>query len=161
MELLVLGTLDWRMRSVTPFSFLSFFISFFSPARPPLLQALKAHATQILLKAKNGNQIILPHKSNPKRSTFSYIYQFYVKKFVQLLELKKNHSEIKMLEFKPSVVAASSLLSAAYEIFPIQFPAFRAAVSSCNFVNEVLHLCFLCFSSIYRCYNSFPIKCIC
>lgn len=43
-----------------------------------------------------------------------------------------------MLEFKPSVVAASSLLSAAYEIFPIQFPAFRAAVSSCNFVNEVL-----------------------
>ncbi|CAD5167409.1 unnamed protein product [Musa acuminata subsp. malaccensis] len=97
MELLVLGTLDWRMRSVTPFSFLSFFISFFSPARPPLLQALKAHATQILLKAKN---------------------------------------EIKMLEFKPSVVAASSLLSAAYEIFPIQFPAFRAAVSSCNFVNE-------------------------
>ncbi|KAJ8459088.1 hypothetical protein OPV22_032014 [Ensete ventricosum] len=97
MELLVLGTLDWRMRSVTPFSFLRFFISFFSPAQPPLLQALKAHATQILLKAQN---------------------------------------EIKMLEFKPSVVAASSLLSAAYEIFPIQFPAFRAAVSSCNFVDE-------------------------
>ncbi|WOL15086.1 hypothetical protein Cni_G23867 [Canna indica] len=97
MELLVLGVLDWRMRTITPFSFLRFFISFFSPAQPPLLQALKSHATQILLKAPN---------------------------------------DIKMLEFKPSVLAAAALLSAAYELFPVQFPAFRAAVSSCEFVDK-------------------------
>ncbi|CAL9095939.1 unnamed protein product [Musa acuminata var. zebrina] len=97
MELLVLGALDWRMRSVTPFSFLRFFISFFSPAQPPLLRALRARATQILLKAQK---------------------------------------EIKMMEFQPSVVAASALLSAAYELFPIQYPAFRAAVSSCELVNN-------------------------
>lgn len=43
-----------------------------------------------------------------------------------------------MMEFQPSVVAASALLSAAYELFPIQYPAFRAAVSSCELVNNVL-----------------------
>ncbi|URE37431.1 Cyclin, N-terminal domain [Musa troglodytarum] len=101
MELLVLEALDWRMRSITPFSFLRFFTSFFSPAQPPLLQALQAQATQILLKTQNGN-----------------------------------HAEMKVLEFKPSVVAASALLSAAYEFFPVQFPAFRSAVASCEFVNE-------------------------
>lgn len=57
MELLVLEALDWRMRSITPFSFLRFFTSFFSPAQPPLLQALQAHATEILLKTQNGNPI--------------------------------------------------------------------------------------------------------
>ncbi|KAJ8460213.1 hypothetical protein OPV22_033139 [Ensete ventricosum] len=97
MEVLVLEALDWRMRSIIPFSFLRFFISFFSPAQPPLLQALQAHATQILLKTQN---------------------------------------EMKVLEFKPSVVAASALLSAAYEFFPVQFPDFRSAVASCEFVNE-------------------------
>ncbi|XP_065024112.1 cyclin-D6-1-like [Musa acuminata AAA Group] len=97
MELLVLEALDWRMRSITPFSFLRFFTSFFSPAQPPLLQALQAHATEILLKTQN---------------------------------------EMKVLEFKPSVVAASALLSAAFEFFPVQFPAFRSALASCEFVNE-------------------------
>ncbi|KAJ8483742.1 hypothetical protein OPV22_016227 [Ensete ventricosum] len=97
MELLVLGALDWRMRSVTPFSFLRFFISFFSPAQPPLLRALKARATQILLEAQK---------------------------------------EIKMMEFQPSVVAASALLSAAYELFPVQYPTFRAVLSSCELVNK-------------------------
>ncbi|WOK91899.1 hypothetical protein Cni_G00590 [Canna indica] len=97
MELLVLGALDWRMLSITPFSFLRFFITFFPPGQLPLLQTLKAQATQIILKAQ---------------------------------------IEIKMLEFKPSVVAASALLSAAYEFFPNQFLAFRAALTSCEFVNK-------------------------
>ncbi|XP_074570782.1 cyclin-D6-1 [Curcuma longa] len=97
MELLVLAALDWRMRSITPFSFLRFFVSFCAPAPAPLLQALKSHATQIILKTQ---------------------------------------SEVKMLGFKPSVVAAAALLAAAYELFPAQFPTFRAAVYSCEFVNE-------------------------
>lgn len=54
MELIVLGALDWRMRSITPFSFLHFFLSFFSPAQAPLLHALKARASQTLFKAQNG-----------------------------------------------------------------------------------------------------------
>ncbi|KAG6532355.1 cyclin-D6-1-like isoform X1 [Zingiber officinale] len=97
MELLVLGTLDWRMRPITPFSFFRFFVSFFTPTQEPLIRALKSHATQIILKTQ---------------------------------------SEMKMLTFKPSVVAAAALLSAAYEIFPVQFPAFRAAIFSCEFVNK-------------------------
>ncbi|XP_073108481.1 cyclin-D6-1 isoform X1 [Elaeis guineensis] len=100
MELLVLGALDWRMRSITPFSFLPYFLSFFSPAQPPLLHALKARASRTLFKAQN---------------------------------------EIKMLEFKPSVIAAAALLSAAHELFPIQFASFRSAISSCEF--EILGEC--------------------
>lgn len=107
MELLVLGALDWRMRSVTPFSFLPFFLSFFSPAQPPLLDALKAHASQALFKAQN---------------------------------------EIKMLVFKPSVIAAAVLLSAAHELFPIQFASFRSAISSSGFVNK---------EKLWECCNAF------
>ncbi|XP_072951149.1 cyclin-D6-1 [Typha angustifolia] len=97
MELLVLGALDWRMRSITPFSFLRFFLGFFSPPQPHLLHALKSRASEIVFKAQ---------------------------------------SEINMLEFEPSLIAASALLSAAYELFPIQFPAFRSKISSCEFVNK-------------------------
>ncbi|KAM0952396.1 putative cyclin domain-containing protein [Dioscorea sansibarensis] len=103
MELLILGALDWRMRSITPFSFIRFFLSFFSPANPPLLQALKARASHTLLKAQ---------------------------------------SEIKLLEFKPSVIAASALISAAHELFPVQSPSFRSAIASSHFVNkEMLREC--------------------
>ncbi|KAG6469285.1 hypothetical protein ZIOFF_073992 [Zingiber officinale] len=54
MELLVLGALCWRMQSITPFSFLPLFLSFFSQLQPSLLQALQSHATDILLKALNA-----------------------------------------------------------------------------------------------------------
>lgn len=53
MELLVLGVLEWRMRSITPFSFLRFFISYFPPANPFIIQSLKTHASQILFKSQN------------------------------------------------------------------------------------------------------------
>jgi cyclin D6 len=54
MEVLILGALNWRMRSITPFSFISFFISLFKPKDPPLRQALKARASEIIFKAQNG-----------------------------------------------------------------------------------------------------------
>ncbi|XAR68054.1 hypothetical protein NMG60_11003051 [Bertholletia excelsa] len=97
MELLILGALKWRMRSVTPFSFFNFFISLFSFKDPPLIQALRSRATEIIFKAQNA---------------------------------------INTLEFNPSILAASSLLSASHELFPLQFPCFRKAVSSCTHVNK-------------------------
>ncbi|KAF8391433.1 hypothetical protein HHK36_023738 [Tetracentron sinense] len=97
MELLILGALKWRMRSITPFSFMYFFISLFKLKDPPLRQALKARATEIIFKAQN---------------------------------------EIKLLEFKPSIIAASALLSASHELFPLQFPCFKKAISSCVYVNK-------------------------
>lgn len=54
MELLVLGALQWRMRSITPFCFISFFISLFELRDPPLGQAIQARASEIILKAQNG-----------------------------------------------------------------------------------------------------------
>ncbi|KAK9284837.1 hypothetical protein L1049_024016 [Liquidambar formosana] len=97
MEVLILGALKWRMRSITPFSFINFFLSLFKPEDPPLREALKARATEIILKAQN---------------------------------------EIKLLEFKPSIIAASALLSASHELFPLQFPCFRKAISDCSYVNK-------------------------
>ncbi|XAR53415.1 hypothetical protein NMG60_11021960 [Bertholletia excelsa] len=41
MELHILATLNWRMRSITPFSFLHFFLSLFDLEDPQLTRALK------------------------------------------------------------------------------------------------------------------------
>lgn len=97
MEVLILGALKWRMRSITPFSFIPFFISLFKLRDPPLLQALKARATEIIFIAQNG---------------------------------------IELLEFKASVIAASALLSASHELFPIQYPCFRKAILNCSYINK-------------------------
>ncbi|THG22384.1 putative cyclin-D6-1 [Camellia sinensis] len=97
MEMLILGALQWRMRSVTPFSFINFFISLFKFKDSPLIQALKARATEIIFKAQN---------------------------------------DIMMLEFRPSIIAASALLSASHELFPLQCPSFRVAISNCSYVNK-------------------------
>ncbi|KAG8635319.1 putative cyclin-D6-1 [Manihot esculenta] len=97
MELLILDALDWRMRSITPFSFVHFFISSFELKDPPLTQALKDRATQIIFQA---------------------------------------HNETKLLEFKPSIIAASALLVSSHELFPLQFPSFRRSISSCEYVNR-------------------------
>ncbi|XVF01883.1 hypothetical protein REPUB_Repub04eG0127000 [Reevesia pubescens] len=106
MEYLILGALKWRIRSITPFSFISFFISFFKLKDPPLSQALKARAVEIILKAQ---------------------------------------IEIKLLEFKPSIIAASALLSASLELFPLQFCCYRKAISSCSYLNK---------ENMLKCYNS-------
>lgn len=117
MELLILGALQWRMRSITPFAFLPFFLSFFKRKDPPLKQALKARATEIVLKAQN---------------------------------------EIKILEYKPSITAASALLCASHELFPLQFPCYLKAISSCVYVNkEELFACYnLMQEAVMDCYGS-------
>ncbi|KAK5838303.1 hypothetical protein PVK06_007032 [Gossypium arboreum] len=98
MEYLILGALKWRMRSITPFSFVSFFISLFKVKDPPLKQALKARAVEIIFKAQ---------------------------------------LDTKLLEFKPSTIAASAVLSASHQIFDgKQFPSFKKAIFSCSYVNK-------------------------
>ena len=68
MEFLILGGLKWRMRSITPFAFLDFFLSLFERNDPPLKEALKARATDIVFKSQNGKsplQILLSHYQDP------------------------------------------------------------------------------------------------
>ncbi|KAF5475578.1 hypothetical protein F2P56_007372 [Juglans regia] len=104
MELLILDALDWRMRSLTPFPFLYFFLSIFQLKDPPLRQALKLRAIEIIFQS---------------------------------------HNEIELLKHKPSIIAASALLSASYELFPLQFPSFKASILTCKYVNkENLMKCF-------------------
>ncbi|KAI6697425.1 hypothetical protein NL676_017544 [Syzygium grande] len=97
MEVLMLGALKWRMRSVTPFSFVAFFTSLFKLKDPPLRQALNARATEIIFKSQN---------------------------------------DIELMDFRPSVIAASALLSASDELFPLQFSCFRTAILNCSYVNK-------------------------
>ncbi|KAF7805872.1 putative cyclin-D6-1 [Senna tora] len=79
METLILGALQWRMRSITPFSFIPFFLALCQPQRPSF------------------------------------------------------QAEIKLLEFKPSIIAASALLSASHELFPFQYPSFFNAITDCAY----------------------------
>lgn len=120
MELLILGALKWRMRSITPFAFLHFFLCFFERNDPPLKQALKARATELIFKSQNGTSLnsLSIHflKSESDRWVFA---------------------EIKILKYKSSIVAASALLSASHELSPMQFPCFLKAISSCAYVKKV------------------------
>ncbi|XP_022777376.1 putative cyclin-D6-1 [Durio zibethinus] len=106
MELLILDSLNWRMRSITPFSFIYFFISLFELKDPPLTQALKDRATDIIFQARN---------------------------------------EINLLEFKPSIIAASALLLASHELFPLQFPSFETSILSYEYVNK---------ENLLKCFNA-------
>ncbi|XP_054810910.1 putative cyclin-D6-1 isoform X2 [Prosopis cineraria] len=105
MESLILGALQWRMRSITPFSFIPFFIALFRLKDLQLGQVLKDRATEIIIRSQR---------------------------------------EIRLLEFKPSIVAASALLSASQVLLPLQYPCFLRAISHCAYVNK---------ESILKCNN--------
>ncbi|KAK7412256.1 hypothetical protein VNO78_03707 [Psophocarpus tetragonolobus] len=59
MELLILGALKWRMRSITPFSFLHFFISLAEIKDQRLKQALKERASEIIFNAQIDNKFLV------------------------------------------------------------------------------------------------------
>ncbi|XP_058757039.1 putative cyclin-D6-1 isoform X1 [Vicia villosa] len=104
MEALVLGALQWRMRSITPFSFIPYFTNLFN-LDDITLKVLKDRASQIIFKSQK---------------------------------------DVKVLEFKPSIVAASSLLYASHELFPFQYPCFLGTISNSSYVNK---------ESVMQCYN--------
>ncbi|XP_055827072.1 putative cyclin-D6-1 [Solanum dulcamara] len=92
MENLILTTLNWRLRSITPFAFLQYFNSLFELSNDDSLsQSLEDRASDII---------------------FSSRY------------------EIKLLEYKPSILAASAFLCAAHELIPLQVSFFLDAINS-------------------------------
>ena len=58
MELLILGALEWRMRSITPFPFLRFFVSMSELKDQSLKQALKERASEMIFNAHNGTSYV-------------------------------------------------------------------------------------------------------
>ncbi|KAK6142498.1 hypothetical protein DH2020_022846 [Rehmannia glutinosa] len=107
-DMLIIGALKWRMRSVNPFCFISFFISFFKLKDQTSTQALRDRAIEIILRAQN---------------------------------------DIKLLDFKPSIISASALVAAVQELFPVQLPCFINSVSSCGHVNK---------ENLFKCYSLLP-----
>ncbi|XP_010522647.2 PREDICTED: putative cyclin-D6-1 [Tarenaya hassleriana] len=99
MDNVILGALKWRMRSITPFSFSSFFLHLFESGDSFSRHSLKARAHDLVFHFQH---------------------------------------DIKFLEFKPSVMAASALLVASAELCPLQFPRFFTTVSQCSYVDKVM-----------------------
>lgn len=130
-----MGALKWRMRSITPFSFIPFFISLFKLQDPPLWQALKARAVEIIFKAQNGK---CPDKNSHQiQNPIKHIYIYLYLNFPCISEQFTCFADINFLVYKPSIVSASALLSASHELFPLQFPCFRKALSNCSYINKV------------------------
>lgn len=138
MEFLILGILEWRMRSITPFSFFSYFITFFKHEEDPQFrQALKTRATEIIFKAQNGKmprnrKININHTNN----------KFPIKHFLKVHQIANLffllRSDVKFMVFKPSIISAAALLSASHELFPMQYPCFQKALSNCSYVKKVI-----------------------
>ncbi|KAK4745338.1 hypothetical protein SAY87_011650 [Trapa incisa] len=57
-EVLILGALKWRMRSITPFSFIPIFISLFQIQELALRHALIARTTEIILTAQTDINLL-------------------------------------------------------------------------------------------------------
>lgn len=53
-EMLILGALKWRMRSVNPFSFIGFFVTLFGIEDQTSIQTLKDGAREIIFRAQKG-----------------------------------------------------------------------------------------------------------
>lgn len=55
METILLSTLQWRMRSITPFSFLQYFLALLKMENSCLSQSLKHRASDIIFNVQHGN----------------------------------------------------------------------------------------------------------
>ncbi|KAL1560152.1 putative cyclin-D6-1 [Salvia divinorum] len=99
MEKILLAALQWRMRSITPFSFLQYFISLLNTQEQDssLTQSLNARASDIIYNVQQ---------------------------------------ELKLLEYKPSMIAASALLCAIQDLNPLTFSSSKITLSSCEHVNK-------------------------
>ncbi|KAK7272330.1 hypothetical protein RJT34_28854 [Clitoria ternatea] len=72
MEALVLGALQWRMRSITPFSFIHFFSNLFRLKDPALIHVLKDRTSEIILKSQREIKVLEFKPSTVSASALLY-----------------------------------------------------------------------------------------
>lgn len=60
MEKIILALLQWRMRSITPFSFLQYFLSLLNIQDSTLSQSLNTRTSDIIFNVQHGNSIYVP-----------------------------------------------------------------------------------------------------
>lgn len=68
MELIVLETLKWRMHSVTPFSFLCYFLDKFNEGKPPSYM-LVSRCAELIVATVKGSTMVLDELTK----SFTYI----------------------------------------------------------------------------------------
>ncbi|KAI8009070.1 putative cyclin-D6-1 [Camellia lanceoleosa] len=98
MELRILTTLEWRMRSLTAINFMEYFYPFFKLRHPqPIRGFTRRDISQSILSVQG---------------------------------------DIKFTQFKPSIIAASAVLSASFEAFPAQILQRAEAFLRCQYIDK-------------------------
>ncbi|KAK4763913.1 hypothetical protein SAY87_013351 [Trapa incisa] len=114
MEHLVLTILNWRLRSVTPFSFICFFACKVDPSGS-CIGYLISRSTSIILSDIQGT-----HQENYRFTSLCIIIYIYIRDGVYSAESRHMPipiiTETSILEFRPSCTAAAAVLCAANEI---------------------------------------------
>ena len=109
MELLVLSTLKWRMQSVTPFSFIEYFIAKTTGDHIASTSTIY-RSTQLIASLTKGHSIIFLMVHMCVR--FACVCWYYL--YCDL------NSGIEFLEFRPSEIAAAVALSVAGDTHTVE-----------------------------------------
>lgn len=129
MEFVLVEALDWRLRSITAFAFLGYFIRFIQSYPVEFLRDLRDRASRKLIRAQYGmdRSITTEVWVHQSCSTMFHLWWFYF----------SFTTEMKPVGFKSSVMAAAALLSATVEVSPATFAVFESALRPCKFLNRV------------------------
>jgi len=126
MELLVLTALNWRLRSVTPFTFLDFFAYKVDPGGRHT-RCLIARATQVILAAMHGNVQLLGWRVFVRDGATANV----------TVNNVNSATDIEFLDHCPSSMAAAAVLRATGETPSLESVGPRAAVRWCIGLAEV------------------------
>lgn len=145
MELLVLSVLDWRLRSITPFSFIAYFACKLDSAGT-YAGFLVSRATEIILSNIQGKYILILLGTYMHAHMYVYVRigiwgqkgSFFYNKIERILFLFYDVStEASFLEYWPSCIAAAAILCAASEIPNLSLVNPEHAESWCDGLHKV------------------------
>lgn len=142
MELLILAALKWRLRSITPFSFIDFF-AYKLDSSGAFIRFLISRATEIILATLSGTIDTL----DTCISIYLYLYLYYMIKkcifhiYFYYLKYGGHYfwygTVIDILDYWPSCVAAAAILAAADAIPNLSLVNPENAVSWCVGLSNV------------------------
>ena len=143
MELLVLTALNWRLRSVTPFTFIDFFAYKVDPGGRHT-RCLIARATQVILAAMHGNVQLLGWRVFVRDGATANV----------TVNNVNSATDIEFLDHCPSSMAAAAVLCATGETPSLESVSPGAADRWCiglaEVTEELLRRVILCNFTIWQ-----------
>lgn len=129
MEILVLTVLDWRLRSITPFSFIDSFACKIDPSGT-CVGYLISRSADIILSDIQGTLYSL-------YTFLSYIYLIKVGKNINRTR-HFHDTEARLLEYRPSCIAVAAVFCAASEIPSLSLIHPEIAEAWCDGLSKVI-----------------------